>query len=121
LVLDAEAPGRPSDLGPLTLERVQCRGGEPVQGAVVPLSVDGLRLRSGEVSIAWLPSVAPSTRLTRFVKGADLAVVTVGRAPWPRSEARVRLSLVDAIEISAHAKNSWIVTDEGRWAERGEA
>ena len=103
------------------MERVQCRGGEPVQGAVVPLSVDGLKLRSGEVSIAWLPNVAPSTRLTRFVKGADLAVVTVGRAPWPRSEARVRLSLVDAIAISSHARNSWILTDEGRWAERGEA
>lgn len=121
LVLDAEAPGMASELGPLMLERVQFRGGEPVQGEIRPLAVDGLKIGLGSLTIAWLPCVAPSTRLDRFFVGVDLAVVTVGAAPWPRSEERVRLSLAEAVAASAAAETVWIVTDEGSWAGTAEA
>lgn len=116
LTLDAAAAGEPFEAGPFHVETRSIRCGEPDWRAGTVVGVIGMavRVRVGEHSVVWVPGAAPQRGLDRFCAGADLAVVEVGRLPWPRTDERWRLDLRAALELIGEGTEAWFPGDDGR-------
>ena len=117
ITLDAGAPEVPLDIGPFYVENFSVRSGEPHwrSGDVETVSAVALRIQVGNTTVAWVPSTAPGTRVQRAIRGADLAVVEVGRTPWPRTPQRWRMSFAEALSLHDGQGELWVVGDDGQF------
>jgi hypothetical protein len=79
----------------------------PVAGAVV--QVHGAR-----GTVVWVPTCRLSSRVHRAVADADLAVVQVGRRPWPATAHPWRLSVETAMQVALGARSHLLVSDDGQ-------
>lgn len=122
LTLDAERPGAVLELGPIEVELVPMKAGEPdwPAGAVRSRLQVALRVTTPDLVLCWVPGAAPGTAVRRACEGVDLAVVEVGVEPWPRTEHRWRLSPTDAVQAAGDAGAVWVVGDDGRPASAGD-
>lgn len=82
-------------------------------GGVVPVSGAAVRVSVGGVDIVWVPAARPNAAHARASVGAALAVLEIGRAPWPKVEQPWRPTLPQALAVSQHADAVWIVGDDG--------
>jgi hypothetical protein len=117
LIIDAQMPGAPLSIGPFELETRAVRVGEPRWH---PARVDervGMALRAradGEDPVAIVLGAAPDRGLARWCAGARLAIVEVGVAPWPPTDAPWRLRPDEAVQVGAGARELWVVGDDGQ-------
>lgn len=118
LLVDGFLPGEPFDAGPFEGETVPVRHGEPVWGRdplVLPAIGVAVRVRVGDVTIAWVPGAGPDGAVRQACRDVDLAVVEIGAEPWPPSEAAWRLTIEDALALASEAAEVWIVGDDGKF------
>lgn len=117
LTLDAEVPGSTFDAGDAVVTTVPVRAGEPRwrDATVQPIPAVALRIEVDGRRVAWVPACAPDGALRRAASGADLAIVEVGQAPWPRTDERWRPSTADALALRERVGELWVVGDDGRW------
>ncbi len=118
--VDAQRAGATVDVSGIEVTTAPLRAGEPTwhPGSVVPVPALGVRLRTPDLTVALLPASTPSTAGRRLCEGADLAIVEVGVAPWPRpaeGDPAWRPTAEQAIALSSGAGESWLVGDDGRW------
>ncbi len=113
--VDAARPGARFDVGVIDVETLAVRAGEPVwrAGVVVPRVQLAVRLRTPELLVAFVPGAAPGTVVSRATRGADVAVIEVGVLPWPRTDARWRMSAAEALAAADHGGVLWLVGDDG--------
>lgn len=109
---DARRPGA-FDVAPFLVSTAPLLGGEPAGDGVVGVPVVGVRLRADGATLAFAPACRPGTAVERLVQGADLAVVTAGVRPLPRSEGAWRASPEEAARLAAGARAGWVVGDDG--------
>lgn len=112
--LDARRPGE-VDLPAFLATTTAVHAGEPAGEGVVAVPAVGVRLVTPEATVAYAPACRPGTTLDRLVLGADLAVLTVGTAPFPRSAHAWRASAEEAGRIAGGARAAWLVGDDGEW------
>lgn len=117
--VDAVMPGMPMYIEDMTIQLVGMRLGELVAGA--PRAVPGAALRAERQgdAVTWIPTCRPSTRITRLCQGSRVAVIEVGRVPWPSTDTPWRLSLQDAVVAAAGADDVWLIGDDRRRLDGG--
>lgn len=106
----------PLVVGEVRPPRATARAQGPTPGSgpgVVGVAAVGIRTRLEGGVVAWVPTARPSTAVRRVCHGADLAVVEVGRRPWPGGEVPWRLSVSDAITAAQGARRLVLVGDDG--------
>lgn len=118
LTLDAEVPGSTFDAGDAVVTTVPLRAGEPRwrDGSVQPVTAVAHRIDVAGRRVVWIPAAAPDGALRRAAAGADLAVIEVGSVPWPRTDARWRPGMEDAMALRDAVGELWVVGDDGRLA-----
>lgn len=89
-------------------------------GGVVPVSGGAVRVTVAGASIVWVPAARPNAAHGRASAGAQLAVLEIGRAPWPRVEQPWRPTMQQALTAAQHADTTWIVGDDGAVVESDE-
>ena len=123
LDLDAEPPGAAWEAGPFVVRTLALRRAEArflPRPRVESVVGQGFRVQRGATKVVFLPGTAAGDPALAVVKGADLAVLEVGAAPWPPDEARRRLSAGEAVAAAASAKSAWIVGDDGAFRGLGD-
>lgn len=117
LTLDAEMPGSTFDAGDVSVTTMSLEAGEPRwrDGTVQPVPTVAVRLEVAGTKVAWVPGAAPGRAVERACAGVDLAVVEVASVPWPRTTERWRLTVAEAMQLGAGAKDLWVVGDDGRF------
>ncbi|MEQ1564867.1 MAG: hypothetical protein ABMA64_04460 [Myxococcota bacterium] len=117
LVIDAQQPGSTFSVGPFDVSTAAVQVGDP---RFHPERVEarlglGLRISTGAGGpIAVLLGAAPDPGLHRLCAGAELAVIEVGVAPWPRVDRAWRLRTEQALAVGAGARQVWLVGDDGQ-------
>lgn len=122
--LDGIIPGQPVDVGELHLATFPLRCAEAVRqsdGAEVhPVQGMGVQVHVDDLRITWIPASAPGTRVERYCRGSQLAVIQVAALPYPSTERPWRATLDDAIRLAEGAEEVWLVGDDGRVVGPGE-
>ncbi|MEZ4236249.1 MAG: hypothetical protein R3F59_08835 [Myxococcota bacterium] len=123
LVLDAQRPGAPFEVGDIAVETWAVRVGDPrwATGEVEPGVGMALRIAAGGLVVAVALGAGPERAVQRACDGADLAVVEVGVAPWPRTDAPWRIRVDQAPLLAAGARQLWLVGDDGAPVAEGAA
>ncbi len=116
VALDAEPPGSIVDVGPFAIQTLPLRTGEPHWRAqtVEPTVGIGVRVELDGAVLAWVPGAAPDRHIGKLVRGANLAVIEIGTAAWPRTEGRWRLSEREALDACEGVGAVWLPGDDGQ-------
>jgi hypothetical protein len=111
--LDAVVPGHPVPVAGLEVTFAPLAMADAVGDRVVPVTGSGVRVELDGVVLAWAPVARPGAALRRLCEGADLAVVEVGRRPWPEGAEGWRVDVHGADEAARTARSRWRVGDDG--------
>jgi hypothetical protein len=95
LDLDLRRPGTFA-IGPFVVTTLELVGGE--RGGTVPAF--GVRVRTPDATVVWVPACRPGTVVERLCAGADLAVVAVGPGPNAPGPERARLEARGAARVA---------------------
>ena len=93
------------------LPRAEVVPGEPPRLASLPAV--GWRVRGQGFTVAWARAPAPSRALDALLRGADLAVVSVGTTAVPGLEGRWRLRPDEAARFAPAVRALWVVDEAG--------
>jgi hypothetical protein len=114
--LDTIQPGFAINIGPMHIKTIGLEMGEPnwtAPSSVSPCVGMGWRIEWNEHSVVWVKTCAPSPAVRRLCQHASLAILEVGVQRWPSSDRRWRLSVGDAGQYGALAREVWLVGDDG--------
>lgn len=115
LALDGVRSADPIDLaGDAQVTLTSLTVAEPGPGGgVVPVSGAAVRVSVGGAELVWVPAARPNAAHARASVGADLAVLEIGRAPWPKVDQPWRPTLAQALAQAQHVGVAWVVGDDG--------
>ncbi len=112
--LDARRPST-FELPPFGVTTQELVTGEVQGGEVVPMPGLGVRIRTPDLTLAFVPAARPGTGVERLCSGVELAIVEVGRLDWPKTAHPFRATVDQASALAAGAEALWIVGDDGTW------